>query len=94
MRTLKNDKFWKTLEFNRFAIMSFTIIVGTGIASIALFYLMMLKGNDFFIPLMLISSFAMASNTAAISQSPIKWVIGLFLSSLIVSILVVLYSLL
>ena len=58
--------------------MSFTTIVGTGIASIALFYLMMLKGNDFFIPLMLISTFTLAPNAAAISQSPIKWVIGLF----------------
>lgn len=43
MKTLKNDNFWKTLEFNRFAIMSFTIIVGTRNASIALFYLMMQK---------------------------------------------------
>ena len=59
--------FWKTLEFNRFAIISFTIVVGTGISKIALFYLMMLKRNDFFIPLMLISTFEMASNTAAIS---------------------------
>ncbi len=40
MKTLKNDNFWKTLEFNRFAIMSFTIIVGTGIASIAFFLLL------------------------------------------------------
>lgn len=94
MQILRNENLWESLEFSRFAIMSFTIIVGTAISSIALFCLLILKRNDFFIPMMLISTFAMASNAAAIAQSPIKWVIGLFFASLTVSVLVVLYSLL
>lgn len=91
---LNDQKFWDEVEFYRFSIMMITITFGTCIASIAVYYILKPHPFDFFIPLLLITLLAMASNTAAIAQSPIKWVVGTFGLSTVFSILVILYSIL
>ncbi|MGC6470852.1 MAG: hypothetical protein ACON4E_06250 [Flavobacteriales bacterium] len=93
-KTTIDSSFWEKLEFYRFSIMMFTITVSTAIGSIAVYYLFEQHQNSFFYPLALVVSLAMASNTAAIAQSPIKWVILLFLVSTFLSILMIFFALL
>ncbi len=92
LKNYNNAQYWKEMEFYRFSIMMFTITFGTCIASIAVFYLFELKNINYFIPVSIVALLAMGANAAAIAQSPLKWVISIFLSSVLVSIFFIFYS--
>jgi hypothetical protein len=88
-----NDaSFWSKLEFYRFSIMMFTITFGTVLASIAVFYLFEQKQGIYFIPVAIVAFFGMASNAAAIAQSPIKWVVSIFMISVFISTIFIFYA--
>jgi hypothetical protein len=88
----KDQSFWDELEFYRFSIMMFTITFGTCLASVAVFYLFELKNISYFIPVAIVAFFAMGSNAAAIAQSPLKWVVSIFLSSVFISIFFIFFA--
>ena len=87
-------KFWEELEFYRFSIMMFTITFSTCIGSIAVYYLFEQKQSSYFVPLSVVVLLSMASNAAAIAQTPIKWVIRMFLIASLTSIAFILFALL
>lgn len=84
--------FWEEMEFYRFSIMMFTITFGTALASIAIFYLFELQNSSYFVPVAIVSFFAMGANSAAIAQSPLKWVVTIFTSSVFLSIFFIFYA--
>jgi len=92
IKKYNDDSFWSNLEFYRFSIMMFTITFGTVLASIAVYYLFEQKQSVYFIPVAIVSFFGMASNAAAIAQSPIKWVITIFLTSVFISLVFICYA--
>lgn len=85
-------RFWQELEFYRFSIMMFTITFGTAFASVALYYVYALQNESSLIPVAILTFFAMGSNTSAISQSPLKWVITTFVLNIIISTLIICYA--
>ena len=87
-----DSDFWDELEFYRFSIMMFTLTFSTCIGSVAVCYLFEQKQSSYFIPLTLVVILCMASNVAAISQSPIKWVVSSFLLASISSVFFIFYS--
>lgn len=89
-----DNKFWKELEFYRFSIMMFTITFSTCIGSIAVYYLFEQKPSIYFVPLSVVVLLSMASNAAAIAQTPIKWVIGMFLIASLTSFSLIIFALL
>lgn len=84
--------FWEEMEFYRFSIMMFTITFGTALASVAIFYLFELQNSSYFVPVAIVSLFAMGANAAAIAQSPLKWVVTIFTSSVFLSIFFIFYA--
>tara|TARA_Y100000385_G_C12840997_1_gene528791 strand:+ start:457 stop:753 length:297 start_codon:yes stop_codon:yes gene_type:complete len=92
LQKYQDNQFWQEMEFYRFSIMMFTITFGTALASVALYYLFELKNASYFVPVAIVSFFAMGSNAAAIVQSPLKWVVSIFLSSVIISIFFILFA--
>ena len=84
--------FWEEMEFYRFSIMMFTITFGTALASIAIYYLFELQNSAYFVPVTVVSFFAMGSTAAALAQSPLKWLISIFLSSVCLSIFFIFYA--
>lgn len=87
-----DSQFWEEMEFYRFSIMMFTITFGTALASIAIYYLFELNQSSYFIPVAIVSFFAMGANAAAIAQSPLKWVVSIFTSSVVLSVLFIFYA--
>ena len=75
---LNDEAFWENIELSRFAIMAFTVTFGTCLSSIAVLYTFKMHQDNYLIPLAILTCLAMASNTVAIAQSLIKWVVGLF----------------
>lgn len=92
LQKYKDPNFWDKMEFYRFSIMGFTITFGTCLSSIAVLYLFDFKQINYFIPLSIVTIFTMGSNAAAISQSPLKWVVSIFLMSILVSIFFIFYA--
>lgn len=88
----KDNNYWERMEFYRFSIMMFTITFGTALASVALYYLYELQNESSFVPVAIVSFFAMGSNAAAIAQSPLKWVITIFLFSVFLSVFFIFYA--
>lgn len=86
-----DSDFWDGLEFYRFSIMMFTITFSTCIGSVAVYFLFEQKQSSYFFPLSLVVMLSMASNAAAIAQSPMKWVINLFLLACFSSIFFIFY---
>ena len=88
-----NDyRYWQKMEFYRFSIMMFTLTFGTAIAFVALYYLFELQNTSHFVPVAIVSFFAIGSNAAAIAQSPLKWVVSIFLSSVFISIFFIFFA--
>ena len=92
LQKYNDNHFWERMEFYRFSIMMFTITFGTAFASVALYYIYELQNEASFIPIAIITFFAMGSNAAAIAQSPLKWVITMFASNVIISIFFIFYA--
>ncbi|MBL6662474.1 MAG: hypothetical protein ISP71_00075 [Flavobacteriales bacterium] len=92
LQRYNDNHFWERMEFYRFSIMMFTITFGTALASVALYYLFELQNSAYFIPVAIVSFFAMGANAAAIAQSPLKWVVTIFTSSVFLSIFFIFYA--
>ena len=92
LQKYKDNNYWEKMEFYRFSIMMFTITFGTAFASVALYYIYELQNEASFIPIAILTFFAMASNAAAIAQSPLKWVVTIFTSSVFISIFFIFYA--
>jgi hypothetical protein len=92
LQKYKDSRYWLEMEFYRFSIMMVTLTFGTALASVSIFYLFELQNTTYFIPVSIVTFFAMSSNAAAIAQSPLKWVVSLFLLSVITSLFFIFYS--
>lgn len=93
METKNNSWFTRLavrFESARFAAMTFLMTLQSCVGSIAAMFV--LKNNDYF-SLSLIASVTMASNAVFIAQSPARWCIGTFLTSIIVNTLLLTLSL-
>lgn len=84
------DRLIQKLSFSYFGLISMTILIGSIVgclsASVVLF------NNAPIWQLCLVSAAAMASNTSAIAQAPIKWVVNLFILSIIINSLLILIN--
>ncbi len=86
------QKFLEEAKYNYFFLISFTILVGSCWGGIAA--MMVLKGGAPIWQLCLNIYTTMASNIASIGQASTKWVINLFVLSVIVNtILIIINSL-
>jgi len=92
LRNFNNPQYWQEMEFYRFSIMMFTITFGTALSSISIYYLFELKQDVYDIPVALVALFAMGANASAIAQSPLKWVVGIFLSSIVLAVVFIFYA--
>lgn len=92
IKQYNDPSFWEEMEFYRFSIMMFTITFGTALASVSIYYLFELKQSTYFIPVAIVAFFAMGANASAIAQSPLKWVVSIFTSSVILSIFFIFYA--
>ena len=85
-------KLIEKLNFSYFGIMSMTILIGSIIGGIAASCIL---SNDAPVwQLGVCAAVSMANNTAGIGQAPTKWVINLFLLSLVVNTLLIIVNIL
>lgn len=81
-------KFIEKLNFSYFGIISMTILIGSIVGGIAASFIL---SNDAPVwQLGLCAAVSMANNTAGIGQAPTKWVVNLFIVSLVVNVLLIL----
>lgn len=84
-------KFIEKLNFSYFGIISMTILIGSIVGGIAASVILT---NDAPIwQLGVCAAVSMANNTAGIGQAPTKWVVNLFILSLVVNTLLLLANL-
>jgi hypothetical protein len=84
------DELIKKLDFSYFGLISMTILVGSILGGLSASTVL---SNDAPIwQLCLVSAASMASNTAAIAQAPTKWVINLFILSILINSLLILIN--
>ena len=84
------DRIIQRLHFSYFGLISMTILVGSIVGGLSASVVL---SNDAPIwQLCLVSAAAMASNTAAIAQAPIKWVVNIFILSIIVNSLLIIIN--
>jgi hypothetical protein len=84
-------KFIEKLNFSYFGIISMTILIGSIVGGIAASFI--LANNAPIWQLGVCAAVSMANNTAGIGQAPTKWVVNLFLVSLVVNTLLLLVNL-
>jgi len=80
-------------EFNRFGIMTFAIMVQSCLGSVAAYFIFQLGYDENLIPLSIAAFSVGLANAFAIGQAPMKWVFRTFVSSLIISVLLIVYCL-
>ena len=84
-------KLIEKLNFSYFGLISMTILIGSIIGGIAASYIL---ANDAPIwQLGVCAAVSMANNTSGIGQAPTKWVVGLFITSIIVNVLLTVINL-
>lgn len=81
------DKLIAKATFNYFGLIAVTISIGSILGGIAAMYIFQNDAPTW--QLALGMSFAMANNVAAIGQSPVKWVVNIFIADLFVSLLLI-----
>lgn len=90
----QENVFWERVEFNRYGILFVAVVLQSCIASVAIAFVSSnLSVEKQTIPLILLSITAMGANAANIALAPMKWIIGLFLAVVAVSIAVFCYTL-
>ncbi len=90
---IKNNWYQKQLanyEVNRYGAMTLMITLQSCWGSIAAMYSLV---NESFISLGIVAVMTLASNAAFIAQSPAKWCLNIFYTSLIVSTIVLFVNL-
>jgi hypothetical protein len=84
------DKFIEGLKFSYFGIISMTILIGSIVGGISAMYI--LKNDAPVWQLGLCMATAMANNVSGIGQAPVKWVVNLFLLSIVVNAVLILMN--
>ena len=85
-------KLIQKLEFSYFGLISMTILVGSIFGGFAASCVL---ANDAPIwELILVAAVSMANNTAAIGQAPTKWVMNLFIVSMLTNLALILINIL
>jgi hypothetical protein len=77
------DQLIKKLEFSHFSVISMAILIGSCLGGIAAMFVFQ-NGAPLW-QFVLGLAFAMANLVACIAQAPTKWVVTLFLASLVVN---------
>lgn len=86
----KTDKLWSQLQFNYFSVIAFTLTVSSCLGGITA---MFIHQNEAPIWQLSIAIFAsMFNNLTAIASTPIRWVVGSFITSVSVNILLILLN--
>lgn len=82
------------IEFNRYVLMAHTLVIQSCAGSVAVYYIMQLKGNMSTLLLCLIAAITMGANAVAIAQAPMKLVLRMCILTLISAFSSIIYVLL
>ena len=83
---------WEKLEFNRFGFMCVSITFQSCLGGVAVCFLLQLEQVFALTFLTLITSVTMLSNSVAIAQLPIKWVVKMFFSAVIITSIILILT--
>ncbi len=93
MKLIFTKKVWDELEFNRFGFMCVSITSQSCLGGIAVCFLLQLEKPLSFVFLTLVTIVSMLSNSMAIAQLPIKWVVNMFITAVVVTLITLITSL-
>lgn len=82
------------IEFNRYVLMAHTLVIQSCAGSVAVYYIMHLKGTAGTVLLCLVAAVTMGANAVAIAQAPMKLVLRMCALTLIFAFLSIIYVLL
>lgn len=88
------SKIFGDIEFNRYVLMAHTLVIQSCAGSVAVYYIMHLKGTSGTILLCLMTAITMGANAIAIAQGPMKLVLKMCLLTILFALLSILYILL
>ncbi len=94
IKQLRTEDFWRGMEFKRYGITPVFLMVQSCFGSIAVCYVLELPEDN--VQLLLLSVVAistMAANASIISLMALKWVFRFFLTSIVLSLLSLIYAL-
>jgi hypothetical protein len=80
------NQFIKRIEFSYFSLIAMFILIGSCLGSIST--MQVFENNAPLWQFIISLGFTMANLVACISQSPLKWVVGIFASSILVNTLI------
>jgi hypothetical protein len=78
---------WSELEFNYYSIIVFTLTVSSCIGGAAAAFILSTNAPTW--QLAICAGVSMFNNSTAIGHAPVKWVIGSFITSMVLNILLI-----
>jgi len=83
-----SEELWEKVEYNRFGLMCVSITFQSCLGGVAVCFLLQLEQMYASTFLTLVTSVTMLSNSMAIAQLPMRWVVKMFFSAVFTTLII------